>query len=73
MSEQAQPDTFEAALNELEGLVSRLEAGDLMLEEALALYERGQFLVAFCQQLLESATLRVEQLTADGEIQEVED
>jgi exodeoxyribonuclease VII small subunit len=60
--------SFEAALAELEETVSRLEAGDLSLEESLALFERGQLLAAHCHQQLENATLRVEQLTADGEL-----
>ena len=63
--------TFEAALQELTETVSRLEAGELSLEESLALFERGQQLAAHCQRLLETASLRIEQLTADGEIVEV--
>ena len=60
--------TFEAALEELEATVNRLEKGELALEEALALFERGQTLVAYCNRQLEDASLRVEQLTEDGEI-----
>lgn len=60
--------SFEAALHELETTVARLEAGDLSLEEALALYERGQKLAAQCERQLQTARLRVEQLSADGEI-----
>lgn len=63
---------FEEALAELEGIVARLEAGDLTLEESLALFERGQLLAEFCNKQLEAATLRVEQLTEHGEIVEVE-
>ncbi len=63
---------FEEALTELEGIVARLEAGDLTLEESLALFERGQLLAEFCNKQLEAATLRVEQLTEHGEIVEVE-
>ncbi|MCL4872042.1 MAG: exodeoxyribonuclease VII small subunit [Anaerolineae bacterium] len=63
--------TFEAALKELEETVARLGSGDLTLEESLALYERGQHLAQHCQTQLEQATLRVEQLTSDGEIVEL--
>ncbi len=63
--------TFEAALKELEATVARLESGDLTLEESLTLYERGQQLATHCQAQLEQATLRVEQLSADGEIVEL--
>lgn len=60
--------SFELALQELEETVLRLERGELTLEESLALFERGQQLAARCNAELESAALKVEQLTADGEI-----
>ena len=60
--------TFEDALTELEAIVGRMEAGNLTLEESLQLFERGQQLSLYCARLLDEATLRVEQLTADGEI-----
>ncbi|MFQ5419857.1 MAG: exodeoxyribonuclease VII small subunit [Anaerolineae bacterium] len=65
--------TFETALAELEQIVGKLEAGELTLEESLALFERGQELAAYCNNLLDNATLRVEQLTEDGEILDVSD
>lgn len=64
--------SFEAALQELEETVSRLERGELTLEEALALFERGQQLASRCNAELESAALKVEQLTEDGEIVELQ-
>lgn len=63
--------TFEAALKELEETVAKLENGDLTLEQSLALYERGQQLATHCQTQLEQASLRIEQLTGDGEIVEL--
>ena len=63
---------FEEALAELEQIVDRLEAGELTLEESLTLFERGQLLAKFCNQQLEAATLRVEQLTEHGEIVEID-
>jgi exodeoxyribonuclease VII small subunit len=68
VTEELQNLSFEAALKELEELVARLEAGDLTLEESLALFERGQKLTDYCNSLLDQASLRVEQLTEDGEI-----
>jgi exodeoxyribonuclease VII small subunit len=68
MSETLENVTFEAALEELEVTVTQLEMGDLTLEESLALFERGQKLADYCNKQLEQASLRVEQLTADGEI-----
>ncbi len=57
------PDTsFEAAFAELNNVVQRLEAGELTLEETIALYEQGQKLAAYCQAQLDQAELRVTQL-----------
>ena len=58
---------FENAFAQLEEVVQRLEGGDLPLEEALALYERGMALAGHCQVLLDQAELRVTQLVGEGE------
>ena len=58
--------SFEQALGELEATVQHLEEGDLALEEALALYERGMRLAQYCNDLLDKAELQVEQLTIKG-------
>ncbi|NCF65201.1 MAG: exodeoxyribonuclease VII small subunit [Chloroflexi bacterium] len=71
MTNEIETLAFEQALLELEETVAKLEAGDLTLDASLALYERGQKLAAHCNKLLEKASLRVEQLTADGEIVEI--
>lgn len=55
------PD-FEAALAELEQLVSALEQGELSLEQSLAQFERGIALTRRCQQALQAAEQKVEQL-----------
>lgn len=54
--------TFEQAFEELGEVVARLEAGDLPLEEALALFERGQDLAARCAEMLDKAELRLKML-----------
>ena len=72
MTEEIQEINFEEALLQLEEIVTRLESGDLDLEEAMTLFERGQQLTALCNAKLETAALRVEQLTSDGEIVETE-
>lgn len=51
--------SYEAAYQELEALVARMESGDLPLEESVKLYERGQRLSAHCQALLEQAELKI--------------
>ena len=63
--------TFEEALAELESIVARLETGELALEASLSLFERGQQLATRCNTQLEQASLRIEQLTVDGEIIEL--
>ena len=55
---------FEQAFRELETTVQRLEEGDLMLEEAIALYERGMRLAQRCNDALDAAELQVQQLQA---------
>ena len=61
---------FEAALSELEGIVRKLEEGDLTLENSLALYERGVELSRFCHARLEDAEKRIEILNERGEIKD---
>ena len=60
--------TFERALKELESIVSRLERGDVELEESILIYERGEALKEHCDRLLKQAEAKVEKLTfgADG-------
>ncbi|MBM4305824.1 MAG: exodeoxyribonuclease VII small subunit [Deltaproteobacteria bacterium] len=53
-------DKFEDALNKLEKIVSRLEEGNISLEESLKLFEEGIRLSRFCNQKLDEAEKRVE-------------
>ena len=53
---------FEEAQRELEQIVERLEQGQASLDEALALWERGEQLYAFCRERLDSAQGKVEEL-----------
>lgn len=57
--------SFEEALAELEGLVQRLERGQLDLEASIKAYERGTQLRQHCAEKLRQVQLRVEKLTAD--------
>ena len=54
--------TFEKALAELEGIVSKLERGDVPLAESITIYERGEALKNRCSQLLKEAEARVEKI-----------
>jgi exodeoxyribonuclease VII small subunit len=60
--------SFEAALGELENIVSRLEQGEVDLEDSISLYERGQALKSHCEAKLKAAEGRLEKLVlgADG-------
>jgi exodeoxyribonuclease VII small subunit len=54
--------SFEELQRELDELVTRLERGDVPLDEALALWERGQELYRACAERLDRAELRIEEL-----------
>jgi exodeoxyribonuclease VII small subunit len=60
VSQNSKGPDFEKALAELEGLVERLERGDLPLDEALQAFERGVALTRHCQACLQAAQQKVE-------------
>lgn len=71
MAEASLPEvtslSFEAALKELESIVTQLERGDVALEESIAIFERGEALKNRCEALLGQAEERVEKIrAADG-------
>ena len=61
-AEGSQIAGFEKSLDELEQLVSRMEQGELSLDDSLKSFERGIALYRSCQNALEQAELRVKQL-----------
>lgn len=54
--------TFESAQKELEAIVERLERGGASLDEAIALWERGEELLRFCVARLDTAQGKIEEL-----------
>ena len=54
--------TFEELQRELDELVARLERGDVPLDEALALWQRGEELYRACVERLDRAELEIEEL-----------
>lgn len=58
------PTSFEAALAELEAIVTRMEEGQMPLEESLAAYKRGTELLQYCQARLKDAQQQVRILEA---------
>jgi exodeoxyribonuclease VII small subunit len=61
-SDPALPATYEAALQELEGLIASLESGQLPLDQLLAGYQRGAQLMAFCKAKLEAVESQIKVL-----------
>lgn len=59
-----QSPTFESALGELETIVTRMEGGQLSLEQSLSAYKRGAELLKFCQAQLADAQQQVKVLEA---------
>lgn len=60
--------SFEDALRSLEEIVTRLERGDVPLDQSITLYERGAELKKHCEARLNAAQMRVEaiRLSEDG-------
>jgi exodeoxyribonuclease VII small subunit len=54
--------TYEAAQRELEEIVERLEGGQASLDEAIALWQRGEELYRFCRGKLDAAEGEIEEL-----------
>lgn len=59
------PASFEQAMEELEQLVARMEAGELPLEASVAAYKRGSELVKFCAGQLDKVDSQVKLLEGD--------
>ena len=70
-SPDAGESTFEQSLEELEAIIQALDGGPQGLDELVTKYERGMGLLARCQQQLDTAQLRIEEITlrADGSIE----
>ena len=66
------PESFERAMGQLETLVSKMESGDLSLEESLEAFEKGVHLTRFCQDQLQKAELKIQELNSKGEIIEID-
>jgi exodeoxyribonuclease VII small subunit len=60
----ALPSTYEEALQELEKLVSRLESGEMPLEQLLSGYQRGAELLQYCRDKLEAVENQIKVLDA---------
>ena len=54
--------SFEDAVKELTDIVSRIEQGQISLENSLAQYERGMDLIKYCRGILQNAEKRIEKI-----------
>lgn len=59
------PASYEEAAQELEQLVQRMESNQLPLEELLAGYQRGQYLLDFCRERLAEVEAHLQKLDDD--------
>lgn len=59
--------TFEKSVEELDNLVSKMESGDLSLDESLKLFEQGVKLTRACQKTLADAEIKIEKLMTNSE------
>jgi exodeoxyribonuclease VII small subunit len=65
--------SFEQAYRQLEETVQQLEAGNLPLQEVIALYQRGTALVKYCSLSLDNAELSLKTLTPSGDMVDFEE
>lgn len=71
LNEQNQQETFEEAMEQLEDIVDKLEAGDVALEEAIKLFQKGMTLSQTCHQKLKKVEQQVQLLIEkDGEMEQ---
>ena len=60
---------FEDNLKKLEGLVGKMESGEMNLDEMIKAFEEGRKLVTECQKDLDSIRQRIEKVTKDGSVE----
>ena len=58
---------YEAARDELVGIVTRLESGGISLAATMTLWERGEKLADICQSWLDGARARIEAARSDAD------
>ncbi|MGN0464457.1 MAG: exodeoxyribonuclease VII small subunit, partial [Acutalibacteraceae bacterium] len=63
--------TLEQAMKRLEEITEKMQSESVTLDKSLKLFEEGSSLVAFCNEKLQQAQLKITQLTSDGEEEKV--
>lgn len=59
---------FELSLNELEAIVTKMESGELSLDESLKTFEKGISIASSCQQALDQASQKIEILVKENSL-----
>lgn len=69
-TKQQPPASFEEGVQELEKILSEIESGNIGLEESLARYERGTFLLQYCRGILTQAEEQIQEIgkSTDGSL-----
>ncbi len=57
--------TFEQAINQLKGIVDRIEQGEIPLQDSLEQYEKGMALIKHCRDILQKAEQRIEKISKE--------
>jgi len=57
--------TFEQAIDQLKGIVDRIEQGEIPLQDSLEQYEKGMSLIKHCRDILQKAEKRIEKISKE--------
>ncbi len=57
--------TFEQAIQQLKGIVDRIEQGEIPLQDSLEQYEKGMALIKHCRDILQKAEKRIEKISKE--------
>jgi len=57
--------TFEQAIHQLKDIVSKIEQGEIPLQDSLDQYEKGMALIKHCRDILQKAEKRIEKISKE--------
>ena len=57
--------TFEQAVRQLKDIVSKIEQGEIPLQDSLDQYEKGMALIKHCRDILQKAEKRIEKISKE--------
>ena len=66
MADNTENMSYEAAAKELEAIISKLESGEVSLDDSIKLYSRGMELSKYCKDKLDSIVKQIKILSEDG-------